>query len=310
MPIGTLEKATVAGIRADLAVQLEAFPEFWRPHCTEVDAKTKIQQFVWGGSIPQPREMGAGRRIQEIRAFSYNIEDNTYELSVLFPREWFEDDQLGLIRSLISDITEAWKIYKSYLFNYMLEQGGTLLAYDGSTFFHDTRTEGDSGTIDNNLTSVAAAASAVPTTAEFIAAMNTIKTALQLFKDDRGNLANVGAMQQLQVIAEVDMEEPILTALAATEISSTSNVFAKGMAGLDLNPYHTVDATPTKTMYVHAIGSHRKAMVHQERLALEMLLYDDPYWVDKNNGLLVTLRERFVFAYGEFRRMIKYVFTT
>jgi hypothetical protein len=310
MAVGTLDKLTTKGIQRDLQTRLEAFPDWWKAHCTMTTADTKVIPFGWAGSIPQPREMGASRAIQELRAFTYNIENKEYELTVLFPRVWFEDQQFDAIQLRIADMAEAWGLYKIYLFNYMLEQGGTLTAYDGTTFFDDTRTEGSSGTIDNNLTSVAAAATAIPTSAEFTADMGIIKAQMQRFKDDRGNYANISAMQNMRVIAEIDMEAPILEALNATQISGTDNVFAKGMADVDWDVFHTVDATPTKTMYVHAIGHPLKGMIYQQRTPFEMLLYDEPHWVDANNGLLVTLRERFVFAYGDFRRMVKHVYTT
>jgi len=306
----TLAAVTTKGLRRELMTKLEAVTEMWRPHCTELDATTEVEPFGWAGAVPQPREMIDGRRIKELRAFTYDIRNKEYELSVLFPRKWFEDDQIGAIKLRIADLADAWRNYKNMLFVYMLEQGGALTAYDGNTFFHDTRTEGDSGAIDNNTTSVAAAASAVPTAAEFTDVMAVIKASMARYKDDQGNLINVSAMQQMRVISPLDCEANILTALNATEISGTSNVAAKGMAEPDFNPYLTVDATPTMTMFVHAAGHPMKAMLHQQRKPLEVVIFDEPRWIDANNGVLVTMRERFVFAYGEFRRMVKHVFTT
>jgi len=191
----------------------------------------------------------------------------------------------------------------------MLEQGGTLLAYDGSTFFDDTRTEGDSGTIDNNLTSVAAADNAIPTAAEFLAEMAIIKAKMARFNDDTGRPGNLAALQSVRVLAPPEAEKSLLEALRSTLISNTDNVYGRGLAELDLNPFFTYSGT-TCTIYVHAVGDPFKGLIHQQRTPLEILVYDDPYWMDANNGVLVTCRERFVFAYGQFRRMAKHVFTT
>ena len=309
MAVGTLEKLTTKGIRRELQEQIAAIPEWWRPHCTEMDSNTEVEPFGWAGAVPQPREMVDGRRVKELRAFTYDITNKEYELTVLFPRKWFEDDQTGAIKLRISELATAWMAYKAYLFTYMLEQGGTLTAYDGNTFFHDTRTEGDSAAIDNNLTSVAAAADAVPTAAEFLAEMAIIKAAMRRYQDDQGRPGNLAAMQQLRVIAPGEAEKSLLEALRSTLISNTDNVFGRGLAELDIDDFLTYSGT-TCTMFIHAVGAPLKGIIHQQRKPLEIVLFDSPEWIDANNGLLVTLRERFVFAYGQFRRMAKHVFTT
>ena len=146
MATGTLEKLTTAGIRRDLRMRIDAYPDWWKKHCKQVTSKTQVEPFGWAGAIPQPRLMIGGRRIKEIRSYTYNIENNEYELTVLFPRIWFEDDQTGQIQSRIAELATAWSNYKPYLFTQMLENGGSAgyIAYDGNTFFHDTRTEGSS----------------------------------------------------------------------------------------------------------------------------------------------------------------------
>ena len=64
-------------------------------------------------------------------------------------------------------------------------------------------------------------------------------------------------------------------------------------------------------MFVHAVGGNpTKGMIYQQRLPLSVVVHDDEQAMDLNDGLLVTCRERFVFAYGNFRKMVKHVFTT
>ena len=311
MAVGTLEKLTTKGIERLMMATIESFPDWWRPHCTELPATAKITPFAWPGAAPQPREMVDGRRIQEIRAFNYNISNKTYELSFLIPREWLEDDQTGSIRQLVAQVGEAFGAYKTYLFTYLLEQGGTLTGYDGATFFHDTRIEGNSAAIDNNLTSTAAAGSAIPTSAEFLAEMAVIKALMGRYQDDRARNMNTVALTSVRVIAPRDCEPSMLEALKATQIGGTSNVYGQGLAQPDFNDQFTVDATPTMTMFVHAVGgSTTRAMIYQQRLPLSVVVHDDEQAMDLNDGLLVTCRERFVFAYGNFRKMVKHVFTT
>lgn len=311
MATGTLQKLTTKGIRRDLQARIDQIPDIWPPHCTMVDSTTKVEPFGWAGAIPQPREMIDGRRIKGIRAFTYDVRNKTYELSVLFPREWFEDDQTGAIQMRIGEMAAAWKAYKPWLFTQMLENGGSsgYVAYDGNTFFHDTRTEGASGAIDNNLTSVAAADDAIPTPAEFLAQMAIIKAKMARFLDDQGRPSNLAAMTKVRVLAPPEAEKSVMEALHSTLIGNTDNVYGRGLAEPDFNPFFTHSAT-TCPIFVHAVGDPSKGIIHQQRKTLEIVMFDDEKWMDANDGLLITLRERFVFAYNNFRRMAKHVFTT
>jgi len=308
---------TVRGIRGDLEHRLNAFPQIWPNHVTRVGSTTKVEPFAWSGAVPKPRLMADGRKIQGLGQFSFNIENLEYELSVLVDRVTLEDQQTSDVQRKLAQLSEAWGPFKDEIMVEMLEAGaGTTkgAAYDGAAFFGDSRTEGDSGTIDNNTTSVAAGDDAVPTSAEFLAAMNAIISQMAQFGDDKGRKGtNMLAMSRLRVIAEVIMTRPLREALQSTLIANTDNVFGRGLAEPDFNPYLTPDqvSTQTTTMYVHAVGAEDfRGIIYQERGPLEIVTFDDPHWLDFNNGLLITLRQRFAFAYGNFRRMVKHVFTT
>lgn len=307
----------VRGIRGEIEQRLNAFPQIWPNHVTRVGSTAKVEPFAWSGAIPKPRQMVDGRKIQGLGQFSFNIENLEYELSVLIDRVTLEDQQTPDVRRKISELAEAWGPFKDEIVVEMLEAGaGTTkgAAYDGAAFFDDSRTEGDSGTIDNNTTSLAAADDAVPTSAEFLLALNAIINQMGQFADDKGRKGtNMLAMSQLRIITEPLLTKPVREALQSTIISGSDNVFGRGLAIPDFNPYLTPDQTSTNTttMYVHAVGAENfRGLIYQERTPLEIVTYDDPHWLDFNNGLLITLRQRFAFAYGNFRRMTKHVFTT
>jgi len=304
-------ESTVRGIRGDLDERLKAYPEIWPKYCQKVPSTTQVEPYVWSGAVPKPREMADGRRIQGLRQLTYNVTNNEYELTVLIDRKTFEDDQIGTVKQKIAELSDAWGPFKDEIVADMLEAGGTNLAYDGTSFFDDTRTQGKSGTIDNNSTSVAAADSAVPTNAEFLDAMNAILVLMHGYKDDQGREGyNRTAMMTLRVMAEQAMMRPVLEGLSSTLISNTDNVFGRGLAEPDFSPFLTAGST-TRTMYVAAMGaSARGPLLYQERTPLEVVTFSDPTDLVRYNGLMIALRQRFVFAYGEFRRMLKHVFTT
>lgn len=305
--MATISALTATGVRGELFEAIKAVPQLWPEHVTKLDSKTQVESFAMVGALPQPREMADGRRIQGLRAFTYDIVNKEYELTFLLPRIMFEDDQTGQLNLRIQEVAAAWARYKDYLFAQMLINGATAgyVAYDALTFFHDTRTEGDSGTIDNKTTS-AAATGTVPTATEFLDAMQAIKAVMFRYADDQGRVgANGLAMQDVRVIIPPTYERGATEALNAVMLSNTSNVYGQGLAKADI----CSDLAADTKMYVHAVGDPVKGVLYQQRTELEINVYSDPQAVDSNNGLLVTLRERFVFAYGQFRRMVEHTFS-
>ena len=305
--MAAISALTTKGVRGELMDRIGKAPVIWPQHCTPLDSKTQVEPHAWMGALPPPRQMIDGRRLQGMRAFTYNVENQEWELSFLLPRRLFEDDQTGNMQIRIQEVADLWTMNKEYLFAQMLINGATAgnLAYDALTFFHDTRTEGSSGTIDNATTS-AAATGTIPTASEFLDAMAVIKALMFAYLDDQGrNPANFTAMTDVRVVIPPHYERAAKEALEATMLSNTSNVFGAGLAKADICPFLTDDAI----MYVHAVGAPVKGIIYQQRKPLEILVYTDPYWVDANNGVVVTLRERFVFAYGQFRRMVQHTFS-
>lgn len=301
-----LTALTTKGVRAELQERINEVPQVWPAHCTHMPSTTQVEPYAMAGALPIPRQMIDGRRVQGLGQFNYNIENEEWELSFLIDRKILEDDQTGALRLRIGEAAGAWAINKEYLFGLMLINGASagFVAYDANTFFHDTRTEGDSGTIDNKTTS-AAATGTIPTATEFLDAMQTIKAQMWRFNDDKGRPGNILAMSKIRVLIPSTYERAAAEGLKAAMLSSTSNVFGQGLAQFDVHPFLAAD---TK-MYVHAVGAPIKGIIYQERTKLEILIYDDPKEIDMNNGLLVTLRQRFKFAYGQFRRMVEHTFS-
>ena len=283
--------------------RMSEIPTVWQNHCQTTTSTTATEQYVWPGFVPQPREFIDGRSIQSMIDFTWNVENNEYELTLLINRKHFEDDQTGLINSRMREIAEIWATFKDFQFATLLEAGGTGLAYDGVAFYGDTRTIGSSANIDNNLTS-AAATGTIPTSAEFQTALRDSKAAMWRFQDDKGRPFNAAAINQLRVIVPPEYEYPAREALNASIIGNTSNVYT-GAAQLDVLPYLTDD----DLMFVNAVGAERKPFLYQERTPLEVIMLTDETSVAENNGVLVLCRQRYVMTYGEPRRSILYTYS-
>ncbi len=262
----------VKGAVAAFHERLGQIPQVWQNHCANYPSTTSTEQYVFPGFIPEPREFLNGRQIQGLRDFTFNIENNEYELSISIARKHFEDDQTGLIAARMREVAEVWGTYKDYLFAQLLINGATsgYNGWDGATFYQASRTIGDSGTIDNDTTS-AAATGTIPTSAEFLADLGTIEATMRRYNDDQGRPFNSLAATDLRIVIPPTYKWALTEALNASFISQTDNVFV-GAAQFDISDYLTADTA----MYVNAMGAERKPFVYQERTPLEVEVLDDP----------------------------------
>ncbi len=304
MAITVLPNLILKGALSAFHERMAQIPEVWPKHVMQVESTTATEKYTFPGFVPPPRVFVDARSIQGVRDFQFDLANEKYELTMLIKRSDFEDDQNNSIMMRFRELAEVFATYKDQLFAALLVAGATDLApLDATTFFDDTRTIGDSGTIDNDLTS-AAATDTQPTSAEILSVLNLIRTAFHGFNDDTGRPINSLAVQDMRMIIPPVYWQPVMEALNASFISQTDNVF-KGMAQFDVLPY----LTGADTMYVSALGATRKPFIYQTRAPLEIIIDQDPAHVAVREGVLVMCRERFRIGYGEPRRCIRQVYT-
>jgi len=300
-----VDKFLVKGIRDELNSAINEVPQSWPTWCQNLPMTARNETFAWAGDLPTPRVMTDGRLLQHIDGYDYDVTTHTHELSVLIDREMLEDDQIGALMSRVNSLGRAWPTYKESLAIGQVLAADTNLAWDGTALIADTRVVGASANIDN-LLGGAAATGTIPTSAEFLAAMAVIIAAMVRFQSDKGKpTPNLLAIQKLLILAPPTHTDPIRTALAATELAATTNIYGKGLAEAHFSPFITDD----DTTYVIANGDAKKPILHLSKTPLETIVYSDPHWIDHNDGLLVTLRERFDFVPGDFYKIVEYIWT-
>lgn len=320
MATWTPDNLTTKGALAAFHDRLDSIPTFYDKVCQIVPSNAKVENYGFPGHLPIPRVMRSGRRVQGLRDWSYNVENETYELTIAIDRTYFEDDQTGLVASRMREVAEAWATFKDDLLVDLLINGGTAgyTAFDGNTFFHNTRTLGDSGTIDNKLTS-AAATGTIPIAAECKTSLSTSIAQMRGFKDDQGRPFNTQAASKLAVVCPPECEfaykeainssvilQPNVDMASATAGAAVDNVFYQ-IADVYVTGYYSNGTYPRD--YIMAIGAERKPFIYQERTPLEVQILDDAASVAYHDAVLVLCRQRFVLAYGEFRRCIEYIWS-
>jgi len=121
--------------------------------------------------------------LEGLHEFNFSITNLEYQAAIEVRRAALERDQLNLIRPRISQLAQEAARHPGKLIFDLFETPGN--AFDGSAFFADTRTIGDSGNIDNNLTGTGT------TVAQIQADLAAARTAMRKFQDDKGRTMNL-----------------------------------------------------------------------------------------------------------------------
>lgn len=312
MAMTTTPALVLKGALNEFRESMDKIPQVWENHVQIVTSTTQTERYSFAGMLPKPRVFDDVRHIQGFRDFTFNVENNEYELSILVKRKDMEDDQTSEIMNRFREFGEAFGSWKNELFATLLEAGAaTAPPFDDaggttfSNFYDDTSSIGSSGTIDNDATS-AIVASGTPTSSEILTTLQTNIATMQNYADDQGRKGFNGlASSTIRCTIPPAYQFAFMEALNATIISNTTNVFTN-LVQFDVLPF----LGNTTTFYMDLMGANRKPFIMQQRTPLEIIIDSNPTNVAARNGWLVMCRERFELTYGEPRRSLRHVFTT
>lgn len=304
---------TERGIKSTFLEKMTAAPNVYLNHCEVVSSDAPDEKYAWLGALPIPREHQGSRIFEQFNEFSHTVTNLPYELSFIIERDTAADDQIGAIQGRISEVAEAYAHFKDGQFASLLINGSSATdTFDGTTFYDDTRTIGDSGTIDNSLTTDIADPNS-PTTVELLASLQTGLNAMSRFLDDKGRSSfNSAAMGDVRVVIPIEQKRAFTEVLNSTVIiggsgtAGVSNPWGNGLVNFDVLDALT-DAD--NTHYMNAVGGQRKPFYFQQREPLEVVVLNSTNDVAENHGMKVLLYERYRFAYGDPRRSLEQAYT-
>jgi phage major head subunit gpT-like protein len=301
---------SVAAIRGEFFERFAAERTFFQDLTTRIPSTSDTEHHRWLGTVPNMRAWGTGRLAKGVRAESYDIANGKYEASIEVDRDEISDDQLGQIRMRILDLAPRAATHKDYLLSQLLINGATTgyNSYDAVTFWNAAHVRGSSGSQDNDLTSVATADNAVPTTAEMKSAIAAAAAQLMTFKDDVGEPLNLNTAS-LKIVCSPALWLPAMEALGASMIAQTTNVL-QGLAELVVMPW-LPDGSVTQTWYLLKTDGIIRPFIFQDRDPIEFgQIAEGSEEEFKREKYLYGVRARYAIAYGEPLRAIRYVFTT
>ncbi len=326
MAITYLPKLALQGATAAFYDALDATPQVWQNHVMMVPSTSAKETYTFPGSMPIPRVLTNTRSIQGFRDMKFDVVNQTHELTIMVKLEDFEDDQVAGITRRFAELGEVFGTYKDQVFAALLtDNAAPPMADDAAVtwanyYTASSGTVGASATMDNTgtgVTATGAPGATTPTTQEFLNAVSKAKAAFlgsgsnDLGRDDQGRAGfnNLAATKLACVIPPI-YETAAKTAQNSVVVpddvdgAMSTNVMANTFT-VDVLPYLTSAAI----MYTNAVGAIRKPFIYQQRTPLEIEIDTDRSRIHQRNGVLVTVRERWVMTYGDPRRSFRETFS-
>ena len=295
---------TAAGTKAQFREAQATLPTIWDKFAQTIDSDAPSETHVWLGMLPQPREFVSGREFQGFRDFTYTVDNNEYELSILIDQNTKEDDRHSLIETRIRDMARVWFMYKDVLFAALMNNGTSsgYNSYDGVTFFNDSHVIG-AATPDNSLTTDVTDPEDL-TLAEMKVEVRNLLLFLQGAQDDQGQEGyNWPALSKVLIMGNQQFEKILKETINASLTGGgDSNPYFQNIGDPIINPFLAVT---NDYLYAAAVGDPtRMPIIYQERNKLDIQVLNSPEQVALNHGVIILARQRFRMWYGEPRRMV------
>lgn len=156
----------------------------WQGMALRMDSDGELNTYNWFDTVPKMQDVTHGTvDLQGLRPDNFSITNSEYQAAIEVERAALERDKLGLISPRIAQLgQEAARHPGELVFNHVLNNDN---AFDGSSFFADTRTIGGSGNIDNNLAGSGTSVAQIQTDLEAAVA------AMRVFEDDNARPMNL-----------------------------------------------------------------------------------------------------------------------
>jgi len=211
---------------------------------------------------PQMREWVGGRDAKGFRENGITIANKTYEATMEVLVDEIRRDKTGQVMLRVAELAQRTNSHWASLLTTLIVAGTTTNCYDGQLFFDTDHDEGDSGTLDNDLTG-AAATGTQPTAAEAEAAVMACITAILGFKDDQGEPMNEGASKFRIMIPAVFLS-PFAAVLNNEFIAAGQSNIVKNIDGFHFTMTVNPRLSSGAVFYVFRADGQTKPFIRQE----------------------------------------------
>lgn len=223
----------------------------WQEVATKVPSTARSENYAWIGSLPRMRKMKGERVPKKLLAHTYTITNEEYEASIEVNHADIKDDQTGQYGIQAKSIGESVKMFPDELiFETLIPNGVSELAYDGQYFFDTDHPIGETGATQSNKFTTALSATS----------FNTARTMLRRMKDDSGR-PTINRNMDLLLVVSPELENTAETILEAERDASGATNTNKGKARILVVDW----LADTNNWYLLNVAGVIKPFVLQER---------------------------------------------
>jgi phage major head subunit gpT-like protein len=208
------------------------------------ESNQESETYKWLGMAPAMREWIGSRHAKGFRENGLTIVNKTYEGTLEVLVDEIRRDKTGQVMVRVRELAQRTNAHWASLLSTLLIAGESALCYDGQAFFDTDHSEGDSGTLSNDI-SVDITTTTAPTGGEMeTGILKTIETIMG-FKDDQGEPMNENA-RAFTVMVPVPFMSAAAAAIGSEIIvdastSRTNRILTMGSLGgfqisLAINP--------------------------------------------------------------------------
>lgn len=180
---------------------------------TKVDSDQESESYGWLGNVPGLSEFIGGRKIDELKEYSFSITNKDWQSAVRIQRKDMRRDKMGMVETRVSQIGPRVARHPAKLLSQLMMDGEASACYDGQYFFDTDHQDRDEGSQSNDIT-VTISDADVPTAADMTDGIMAAIQAMYAFVDDQGETVNEDAMS-FMVQVPTPFLRPALEAVTA-----------------------------------------------------------------------------------------------
>jgi len=268
----------------------------WQKIATIMPSDSDKEEYNWLGATPPMNEWKDERQLHGLRPYSYTLTNQDWEATLEIARNAFHDNKLGHIPKRVESLAASY--YKRVIEEIFskLDYGETGTAYDATAFFSDSRTIGDSGTIDN-LVEGAYSGSTTEARAGLLVAVGNMMN----FKDDWGKPLG---LKPDTIVCAPALYMMLKEAFWVPAVAQSVRPEAEFVKDIIASPWIDADTTD---WYVLCTTEPVKPILFQDRQKPEVTALDKPDSTEvfMRKMLMYGVDARFTVGYGDPRTAVK-----
>jgi hypothetical protein len=242
------------------------------------NSDSAVEKYGIFGGYSKMREWIGARQANEVAQKNFEIRNRKYESTCIVPNDMRNRDKSGLLEAHINNWVDGTISYQwEDLLTYLIDNAGTLTAFDGKTYFATDHQFGSETAQKNTLTNsdvtaLNALVPAAPTPAEIGQAIMGMIAWMLALTDDKGRYINANGRMFTVVVSTVNLFSPLTQALNSDILTGIVDNPLNGLikGGFTIKPLYIPSLTSaTEKIRIFRTDGSVKPFILQEERGIE-----------------------------------------